>query len=264
MIHLHESLLKNNFDAAFRQLYVTSSRRLADSVHAEFTKFIKGRGVEVEAYNVATLTSIDKTKEISSMMFSFLDLLLLLDRCSRDSFFRHEVTSSDRYMRETNSKLKKDRFQVDLGIVDSKIFQIFYYPHLSQEIRKLADGLTLWTEFFSIIKGSDPDKLTNGRLSLEDYVCLASSRTSFFSETERTTIYTGYLRYEAIKYERNEWDIMDFCHHVYDKLLQKCPIKFEKIYIDEVQDLNMFQVSLFRLLGCHKDSFIFGGDTAQV
>jgi len=257
-------MIQNNIDGNFRQLYVTSSRRLADSVNAEFIKYTRGKNLEILAYNASTAISLERIKEVSSMMLSFFDLLLLIDKSASLPFFGHGGFTSDRYMRETDSSLKNDRYQVSLGQVDSKIFHICYYPHFNQTLSKVADSLTLWTEFFSVIKGSDPSRLSDGRLSLEDYVSLASSRVSAFSKEERSLIYSGFLRYESMKHDRNEWDMMDFCHHVQKNLLKNCPIKFEKVYLDEVQDLNMFQISLFSILGKHKDSFVFGGDTAQV
>jgi hypothetical protein len=257
-------MIQNNIDGDFRQLYVTSSRRLADSVNAEFIKYSRGKNLDIRAYNSSTISSLEKIKEVSSSMLSFFDLLLLIDKCANSPFFRYGGSISDRYMREMDANLKKDGYQPSSGQVDSKIFHIFYYPHFNQTLTKLADSLTLWTEFFSIIKGSEPSLLSHGRLSLENYVSLASSRVSAFSEKERGLIYSGFLRYESLKQDRNEWDMMDFCHHVHRNLSSKCPIKFEKVYLDEVQDLNMFQISLFSILGKHKDSFLFGGDTAQV
>ena len=194
-------------------------------------------------------------------MLSFFDLLLLLDRESGNPFFRHNTSSSDRYMLKTDTELKKDVFTFDYGQVDFKVFCIFYYPHFSDSLKKIADAMSLWTEFFSIIKGSVPEEK---HLLLETYTGLTSSRISTFSEDERMQIFAGFLRYETLKYERNEWDLMDLNHHLFKQLSTNSLITFEKIYIDEVQDLNMAQISLLFTLASYKDSFVFGGDTAQV
>lgn len=265
MVHLHKWMLhQNNLDSKFKQLYVTSSKRLADSVHAEFTKFTRGTNLDIKAYSSATITSFEEIEDVGSIMLSFFDLLLLIDKSDGGSFFGYDSSSSQRYMRETDLKIKKYGFHVNCDQVDYKRFECFYYPHFNQNLCKIAYSVTLWTEFFSIIKGSDPSLMDNGRLSLDDYVGLASSRGSVFTVEERRMIYAAFLRYESMKNEKNEWDMMDFCHHIHRRLLTRSPIKFEKIYLDEVQDLNMFQISIFSNLGLNKDSFIFGGDTAQV
>lgn len=220
--------------------------------------------LDIEAHSSSTITSIEEIKEVSSMVISFFDFLLLIDKSSSIPFFSHGHYASDRYMRETDVNLKNSGYHVNSNQVDARIFQAFYYPHFNEALCKLTDSLSLWTEFFSVIKGSDPSVLSNGRLSLKDYTSLASSRVSEFSEDERKLIYAGFLRYESIKQSRNEWDMMDFCHHVHESLKNNSFMTYEKIYLDEVQDLNMFQISLFCALGRNKESFIFGGDTAQV
>ena len=79
-------------------------------------------------------------------------------------------------------------------------------------------------------------------------------------------MFTLIQAYEKMKSERGEFDLGDFVNDIHSRLKNG---NYEGdimdfVYIDEVQDLTMRQISLFKYICLNVDEgFIFAGDTAQ-
>ncbi|KAF7827415.1 recBCD enzyme subunit RecB, P-loop containing nucleoside triphosphate hydrolase [Senna tora] len=106
----------------------------------------------------------------------------------------------------------------------------------------------------------------DGRLSREEYVKLSENRGSSLSCQKRELIYDIYHNYEKMKMENGEFDLADMVIDLHVRLRTE---RYEGdkmlfIYIDEVQDLTMSQIALFKYICPNVDEgFVFSGDTAQ-
>ncbi|CAI5990433.1 unnamed protein product [Closterium sp. NIES-64] len=103
--------------------------------------------------------------------------------------------------------------------VDYDRFESLYWPHFNTTVTRKLDASLVYKEFFSHIKGSlHALRSPRGRLSKEDYVALAQTRTSSFDEAQREVIYGLYLQYEREKRQRGDHDLCDYVYHVYREL----------------------------------------------
>lgn len=95
---------------------------------------------------------------------------------------------------------------------------------------------------------------------------LAENRSSTIRKEKRENVYRLFQAYEKMKSERGEFDLGDFVNDIHGRLKNG---NYEGdimdfVYIDEVQDLTMRQISLFKYICLNVDEgFIFAGDTAQ-
>ncbi|CAI7803916.1 unnamed protein product [Closterium sp. NIES-54] len=103
--------------------------------------------------------------------------------------------------------------------VDYDRFESLYWPHFNTTVTRKLDASLVYKEFFSHIKGSlHALRSPRGRLSKEDYVALAQTRTSSFDEAQREVIYGLYLQYERMKRQKGDHDLCDYVYHVYREL----------------------------------------------
>ncbi|XP_071715755.1 uncharacterized protein [Rutidosis leptorrhynchoides] len=103
-------------------------------------------------------------------------------------------------------------------------------------------------------------------MNFEDYVSLSDNRSSTLTKKNRETIYTIFQAYEKMKTERGEFDLGDLVNSIHHRLKNGIyeGDQMEYVYIDEVQDLSMRQLSLFKYICPNVDEgFVFAGDTAQ-
>ncbi|KDP32609.1 hypothetical protein JCGZ_13159 [Jatropha curcas] len=132
---------------------------------------------------------------------------------------------------------------------------------------KKLDSSRVFTEIMSHIKGGlQSGESCDGRLARKDYVTRSEGRLSTLSREKREMIYDIYEDYEKMKIANGDFDTADF---VIDLHLRLSNGKYEGdimdfVYIDEVQDLTMRQIALFKHI-CRNvtEGFIFSGDTAQ-
>ncbi|KAL4581720.1 hypothetical protein LXL04_006247 [Taraxacum kok-saghyz] len=107
---------------------------------------------------------------------------------------------------------------------------------------------------------------TVGILSREDYVALCDGRTSILDEQKREIIYSIFEQYENIKTEKGNFDLGDLVNDLHQRLeFQGYNGDFmDYVYIDEVQDLTMRQIMLFKHVCTNvHEGYAFSGDTAQ-
>lgn len=146
-------------------------------------------------------------------------------------------------------------------------FSSSYWPHFNSQLTKKLDSSRAFTEIISHIKGGlIGGRVPDGKLSREDYVLQSEGRVSTITAPKRDRIYDIFLHYEKMKMERGEFDLADLVIDLHHRLRQQRYMgdEMDFVYIDEVQDLTMRQISLFKYI-CRnvKEGFVFSGDTAQ-
>ncbi|CAI5459945.1 unnamed protein product [Closterium sp. Yama58-4] len=103
--------------------------------------------------------------------------------------------------------------------VDYERFEAVYWPRLNAATTRRLDASAVFKEIFSHIKGSlHALRSPHGRVSLQDYVLLARTRTSSLNEEQRTAVYALFLQYERLKRQRGDHDMCDYVFHVYKQL----------------------------------------------
>ncbi|KAM7252228.1 hypothetical protein ACFE04_024111 [Oxalis oulophora] len=146
-------------------------------------------------------------------------------------------------------------------------FSALYWPHFNAQITKMLNCSTVFTEIMSHIKGGIQSlDASNGKLTQEDYLRLSEARASGLSRRKREIIYDIYQVYDRMKMENGEYDVADLVIDLHGRLKiqgYKGDL-MDFVYIDEVQDLTMSQIALFRYICKNVDEgFVFSGDTAQ-
>lgn len=150
--------------------------------------------------------------------------------------------------------------------VNFERFESSYWPHFNSQLIKKLDSYLVFTEIMSHIKGSIK-AAESGKLSREDYCTLSESRaSSSLSMKTRELIYDIFQNYEKMKMRKGEFDIADIVIDLHRRLRTE---KYKGdvmnfVFIDEVQDLTMAQIVLFKHI-CRnvEEGFVFCGDTAQ-
>lgn len=150
----------------------------------------------------------------------------------------------------SNSRLSVLEQCIRLKDVTFERFCSVYWPHLNNKLTANLESSIVYTEIMSVIKGglTASEVAPNGIFSREDYVALCDSRTSIFDAKKREIIYSIFLQYEKIKMEKGNFDLADLVNDLHQRL------EFEGyngdfvdyVYIDEVQDLTMRQILLFK------------------
>ncbi|KAL5984658.1 hypothetical protein ACLOJK_041279 [Asimina triloba] len=146
-------------------------------------------------------------------------------------------------------------------------FAASYWPHFNAQLTKKLDPSMVFTQIISHIKGGMEGGDTNeGKLVRENYIMLSEGRMSSLRSEQREKIYEIFLDYEKKKAENGEFDISDMVNDLLQRLSYEGYVsdKMDFVYIDEVQDLTMRQIALFKYV-CNnfEEGFVFAGDTAQ-
>uniref|UniRef100_A0A2N9IPI2 DNA2/NAM7 helicase-like C-terminal domain-containing protein n=1 Tax=Fagus sylvatica TaxID=28930 RepID=A0A2N9IPI2_FAGSY len=113
--------------------------------------------------------------------------------------------------------------------VNYEKFSTSYWPRFNTQLTKKLDSSRVFTEIISHIKGGPQAvEAGDGKLSREDYVLLSDVRVSRL------------------------------------KLKDMRVMKWNFVYVDEVQDLTLSQLTLFKYICKNvEEGFVFSGDTAQ-
>lgn len=197
------------------------------------------------------------------LVITFHKFLMMLDGTVGSSYF-------DTF--NLKWKVSKDRSSrsvaIETFIRDKEInydrFCCLYWPHFKRQLTKNLDPSRVFTEIMSHIKGGLLAR--DGKLSRDAYVSMSKSRVSNLSSEKREGIYDIFQAYEKMKMKRGEFDISDLVNdlHVRLKRHHLDGDKMDFVYIDEVQDLTMRQLALFKYICRNVDEgFVFSGDTAQ-
>lgn len=127
--------------------------------------------------------------------------------------------------------------------------------------------LQVWTQIRSFIKGSYEAAQKKRPLTMEEYLNISPRRCRLGKELRRNA-YNIFERYQAHMKKEGWWDDMDRIMELICTI--RCgeekglETRYDKIYIDEVQDMTQAEIGFFILLAGGRTGAIFlAGDTAQ-
>ncbi|KAJ8629370.1 hypothetical protein MRB53_022693 [Persea americana] len=267
------------------QIFVTVSPKLSSAIRSHISRlhsFISGgdfssSGDSIDMHDVTDSLSdfmdipdsfIAIPDKHFPLVLTFQKFLMMLDGTMENSFFY-------------KFDCMKDLFPDKRGVSKSLAFQAFiqskeinyerfvsvYWPHFNTRVTKKLDPSTVFTQIISHIKGgAEVGGLGDGKLSREEYVMLSESKGSPLNREERERIYDIFCDYERKKVANGEFDLSDFVTDLHRRLARDgyAGDRMDFVYIDEVQDLTMRQIALFKYV-CRnfQEGFVFAGDTAQ-
>ncbi|KAH7839999.1 hypothetical protein Vadar_011160 [Vaccinium darrowii] len=267
--------------SALRQLFVTVSPKLCYAVKQQVTglkRFASGGSFSeengsIDMDNTARFKDIpDSFVGISPskypLVITFHKFLMMLDGTLGNSYFERfiGVSKHSPFGTRSSRSVALETF-LRTKEVNYERFCSFYWPHFNCQLTKKLDPSRVFTEIISHIKGGfGVGEAHEGKISLENYVGLSEGRVSTLSRQKREKIYSIFRDYEKMKMENGEFDSADLVNDLHFRLRNG---RFEGdqmdfVYIDEVQDLTMRQIELFKYICRHIDEgFVFAGDTAQ-
>ena len=147
-------------------------------------------------------------------------------------------------------------------VVDFKMFRNVIWDEVKGN-EKALDDLQVWTQIRSFIKGSW-DAAVGGPLSKEDYLGLPRERCRL-DQKKREDAYAIFTRYKVYLEEKGWKDSMDKTSELVHWAMRAKDLKlFDRIYVDEVQDITQAEIGLlFLATGCEYDNLFLAGDPAQ-
>ncbi|ONI27451.1 hypothetical protein PRUPE_1G087400 [Prunus persica] len=264
-----------------RQLFVTVSAKLCFAVkqHVLHLKsFSSGGNHSGECNSTDSIDFEDEEAQFNNIPDSFLDIppncyplfitfhkfLMMLDGTLGNSFFERFLDTSEPQPSSRSVALQTVLRQKEVNLAR---FSTSYWPHFNIRLTKKLDPSKVFTEIISHIKGGlGVTKAGDGKLSRGDYVQRSEGRVSNLSKEKREMIYDIFLVYEKKKKKNVEFDVTDFVNDIHRRLRREKYKGHEMdfVYIDEVQDLTVNQIRLFKHVCSNvEEGFVFSGDTAQ-
>lgn len=211
---------------------------------------------------------IDISHKHFPLVLTFQKFLMMLDGTMENSFFYKFDCVKDLFpdKRAVSKSLAFQAF-IQSKEINYERFVSVYWPHFNTQVTKKLDPSTVFTQIISHIKGgAEVGGLGDGKFSREEYVMLSESKGSTLSRVERERIYDIFCDYERKKVANGEFDLSDFVTDLHHRLARHgyAGDRMDFVYIDEVQDLTMRQIALFKYV-CRnfQEGFVFAGDTAQ-
>ncbi|XVF02939.1 hypothetical protein REPUB_Repub04eG0217800 [Reevesia pubescens] len=266
-----------------RQLFVTVSHKLCYAVKhhvLQLKRFACGGNYSQESA-LQDVDDIDGAAEFKDIPDSFVDIppkayplvitlqkfLIMLDGTVGNSFFEKFYDARELSNWEVGKAPVSLRNFIRTKEVNYEKFSSTYWPHFNDKLRKSLDSSRVFTEIMSHIKGGlRSGESCDGRLDEENYIKLSEGRASTLSRHERQMIYDIFQDYEKMKGENGEFDMADLVISLHHRLQNERygGDIMDFVYIDEVQDLTMRQIALFKHV-CKNisEGFVFCGDTAQ-
>ncbi|XP_075098120.1 uncharacterized protein LOC107772650 [Nicotiana tabacum] len=264
-----------------RQLFVTVSPKLCYAVKKQVSQLQRfACGGSFWAESSFEVDDLDGMKQFNDIPNSFIDIpyqkyplvitfhkfLMMLDGTVGCSYF-DRFTLKWKLSNERNLRSVAVQTFIREKEINYDRFCCLYWPRFSSQLTKNLDSSRVFTEIISHIKGGlQAGDSHHGKLSRDAYISMSEYRVSNISAEKRNGIYDIFRAYEKMKMERGEFDISDLVNDLHHRL--KCHHldgdKIDFVYIDEVQDLTMRQISLFKYICRNVDEgFVFSGDTAQ-
>ncbi|KAK7400973.1 hypothetical protein VNO78_12282 [Psophocarpus tetragonolobus] len=254
-----EEIVSDTERPLLRQLFVTLSPVLCQKVqhHVSILKRSLGEGSTVADSNDKNIPdSFDGLScDLYPLVITFRKFLLMLDGTLGNSYF--ERFCKKNWGKEMETLMQKE--------VNYERFESLYWPHFNAQLCKKLDSYQVFTEIMSHIKGGTRT-LEHGKLSRDEYSTLSENRASSLSLETRFMIYDIFQDYEKMKMYSGEFDLADIVIDLHSRLRNQ---RYKGdvmhfVYIDEVQDLTMAQIALFKHI-CRnvEEGFVFCGDTAQ-
>ena len=191
----------------------------------------------------------------------------MLDGTLGNSYFERFHDIRKHYGQVQNSRSLFIQNFIRTKEVGYERFSSSYWPHFNAQLTKKLDPSRVFIEIISHIKGGVQSiDVVDGKLSREDYVKLSDTRVSTLNKPKRERIYEIFESYEQMKMRNGEFDLADLVNDLHHRLKEESykGDEFHFVYIDEVQDLTMSQIALFKYI-CRniEKGFVFSGDTAQ-
>ena len=200
------------------------------------------------------------------LVITFSKFLLMLDGTLGASYF-DRFRDEMRLTEGGNSSSRPAAFLMRSKEVNFDRFSACYWPHINVQLTKGLDASRVFTEIISSIKGGlQAGETDDGKLRMESYLQLSEGRASTLSWQQREMIYNIFLDYERMRVERGEFDLADLVNDLHRRLTHERydGDSIDFVYIDEVQDLTIRQIALFKYICKNVDEgFVFSGDTAQ-
>ncbi|KAK1380712.1 UvrD-like helicase ATP-binding domain-containing protein [Heracleum sosnowskyi] len=274
---------EENKELILRQLFVTVNPKLCYAVKQHVSQLKSfARGGKFSEDNLIDKDGMDDAAEFKDIPDSFRDIpadsyplvltyqkfLMMLDGTLENSYFErfHDARQSRHERRMGLSSVSFQTF-VRMKEVNYDKFCSCYWPHFSNNLTKKLDASRVFIEIISYIKGGiQAVEACDLKLDRDEYLQIAESRVSTLSRQNREKIYDIYKDYEKMKLKRGEYDLADLVIDLHRRLRYGRfeGQKMDFVYIDEVQDLTMSQISLFKYVcGNVDEGFVFSGDTAQ-
>ncbi|OIW00707.1 hypothetical protein TanjilG_09676 [Lupinus angustifolius] len=267
-----------------RQLFVTVSPKLCQAVKHHVVRLKRsliGANVSTESSSIEE-DNIDSDASVllRNIPDSFVDLpttsfplvitfqkfLMMLDGTLGNSFFERFSDISSHSQNLGVRSIVLETFIRNKEVTYDR-FDSLYWPHFNSQYTKKLDTSRVFTEIISHIKGSiQSTEPGDGKLSRQGYLSLSENRASSLSKQQRMMIYDIYQSYEKMKMDKGEFDLADIVIDLHRRLSVKSfkGDEMSFVYIDEVQDLTMSQIALFKYVCQNIDEgFVFCGDTAQ-
>ncbi|KAA8532354.1 hypothetical protein F0562_032391 [Nyssa sinensis] len=266
------------------QIFVTVSPKLCFAVkqHVSHLKSFVCGGDSSAGSTSIHMDDIDDATQFFDIPDSFVDLppksyplvitfhkfLMMLDGTVAVSYFeRFPYVRQLCHGKNGNSRSIALETFIRTKEVNYHRFSWAYWPHFNIQITNKLESTRVFTEIMSVIKGGlRAGEDCDGKLSREDYVLLSESRGSTLSRKKRERIYDIFLQYEKKKVVDGDFDLADLVNDLHRRLKEKRFVGdgIDFVYIDEVQDLSVRQIALFKYI-CRnfEEGFVFAGDTAQ-
>ncbi|KAH6770322.1 hypothetical protein C2S52_015125 [Perilla frutescens var. hirtella] len=259
------------------QLFVTVSPKLCHAVKKHVSQL---KSFAIENYNFTGMDDLHEMAEFKAIPDTFFGLqqekypliitfhkfLMMLDGTLGNSYFQRFPGVKGSSHHEGRRSIALQAFMRKNEVTFDR-FLSSYWPHFNLKLTKSLDASRVFTEIMSHIKGGMQEGETcDCKRTRLDYVSLSECRISTLSAEERNVIYDIFEDYEKMKLEHGEFDLADFVTDIHLRLKNGDLLgdKMDFVYVDEVQDLTMRQISLFRYICKNVDEgFVFSGDTAQ-
>ncbi|KAA8532336.1 hypothetical protein F0562_032409 [Nyssa sinensis] len=211
---------------------------------------------------------VDLPPKSYPLVITFHKFLMMLDGTVAVSYFeRFPYVRQLCHGKNGNSRSIALETFIRTKEVNYHRFSWAYWPHFNIQITNKLESTRVFTEIMSVIKGGlRAGEDCDGKLSRQDYVLLSESRGSTLSGKKRERIYDIFLQYEKKKVVDGDFDLADLVNDLHRRLKEKRFVGdgIDFVYIDEVQDLSVRQIALFKYI-CRnvEEGFVFAGDTAQ-
>ncbi|KAI7748573.1 hypothetical protein M8C21_000112 [Ambrosia artemisiifolia] len=265
-----------------RQLFVTVSPKLCYDVKQDVSHLtsISCHGSSLEEINLEDTyftsdfndipdTFVEIPVKMYPLVITFHKFIMMLDGTLGNSYFERFLEAKEGYQSNhiSSGSVALQTF-VRLKEVTFDRFCSLYWPHFNSNHKKKLDPSLVFNEIISYIKGGmQVGECSDGKLSIEGYCSLAESCSSTLTRHKREYVYSLFQAYENMKTQRGEFDLGDLVNDLHRRLKNANyeGDQMDFIYIDEVQDLSMRQISLFKYICQNVDmGFTFAGDTAQI
>ncbi|KAL6538714.1 hypothetical protein OROGR_012702 [Orobanche gracilis] len=278
-----DSYVGESTQTTLHQLFVTVSPKLCHAVKNHVSQLKSFATENFSGSKVFTgMDDVDEMAEFKDIPDTFLGIeqekypliitfhkfLMMLDGTLGNSYFQrfHELRDKSHY--ENRRSIALQTFMREKEVTYDQ-FRSLYWPRFNAKLTKNLDSSRVYTEILSHIKGGlQVGDECDFKRSRQEYLSLSDSRVSTLNEETRDVIYDIFEDYEKMKLEYGDFDLSDFVNDIHLRIKNEdFPLvgdKMDFVYIDEVQDLSMRQISLFRYICKNVDEgFVFSGDTAQ-